>query len=296
MNSEIFIFTNGRPTTLPAIEYAAWLGASLQIPLRLVGLDEDPSPAQIDEETHPLEEIFSRAVEVFKQAGAAYSLEVQQGHAEEVVPARLKGQEMLVVLSPLGRPPLKRLLSGRSFRHIMERVRTPILYVPRVRLPLKRMLVCMGGLGYEVTAETLAFRIASVAHPDVTLLTVVPPIDLEYPEARQVREHWHHLTETDTLAGRNLRRGLEIARKAGLSASVKIRNGNVVEEILAEVNEGHYDLLVMGSPFSSYALRHLYTPNVTAEVAETDLVPVLTARFAREEEEGRDGGGKQGSR
>jgi len=63
---------------------------------------------------------------------------------------------------------------------------------------------------------------------------------------------------------------------------VKIRNGMVTEEILAEVREGGYDLLCMGSPFSSNALRQLYTPNVTAEIAETDLAPVLTARYARE--------------
>ena len=283
MTSEIFIFTNGRSTTFPAIEYGTWLGASLRTPVRLIGLDEDPSPSQIDEETHPLEAVFLRAVEGFRKAGVAYTLEVQQGHAEDAIPARVKGQEALVVLGPLGRPPLKRLLSGRSFRHIMESVRTPLLYVPHVRLPLKRMLICLGGLGYAVTAETLATQLAAIARPEVTLLTVVPLIDIEYPEAREVREHWQHLTDTNTLPGKNLRRGLEIAQQAGLTASVKVRNGNVVEEILEEVKEGNYDLLVMGSAFSANALRQLYTPNVTADIAEMDLLPVLTARYAGEE-------------
>ena len=287
MTSEILIFTNGRPTTFPAIEYGAWLGASLRTPVRLVGLDENPSPAQIDEETHPLEAVFAQAVEAFKKAGVAYQLEVQKGHAEEVIPARVKGRDALVVLGPLGRPPLKRLMSGRSFRHIMEHVVAPIVYAPQARLPLKRMLVCLGGLGYEVTAENLAVQVAQAARADVTLLTVIPPFDLDYPEARQVHENWEHLADTDTLTGKSLRRGLETAFAAGLSASVKIRNGNVLEEILAEVKEGNYDLLCMGSLFSSNALRQLYTPNVTAEIAETDLVPVLTARYARPEGVGR---------
>ena len=64
---------------------------------------------------------------------------------------------------------------------------------------------------------------------------------------------------------------------------MKVRNGNVLEEILAEVGQGNYDLLCMGSPYSSHALRQFYTPNITAEIAETDLVPVLTARYARPE-------------
>ena len=282
MTSDILIFTNGRATTLPAIEYGAWLGASLRTPVRLVGLDEDPSPSQIDEATYPLERIFAEAVEAFKKAGVAYQLEVQQGHAEEVIPRRVKGLDALVVLGPLGRPPLKRLLSGRSFRHIMEQVAAPILYAPKTRLPLKRMLVCLGGLGYEVTAENIAVQLAQAAQAEVILLTVVPPIDLDYPEARHVSENWENLADTNTLTGKSLRQGLEAARAAGLQASVKVRNGNVLEEILAEVEGGNYDLLCMGSPYSSHALRQYYTPNITAEIAETDLVPVLTARFTRE--------------
>ncbi len=279
MAPEILIFTNGRPSTRPAIEYGAWLGASMRTLVRLIGIDEDPSPSQIDEEVHPLEDIFSDAVETLKKAGVEYQLEVLVGHAEMVIPPRVKGRDAIVVVGPLGRPPLKRLISGRSFRHIMEQVSAPIIYVPQARLPLKRMLVCLGGLGYEVTAENLAMKVAAMAQAEVVLLTVVPPIDLDYPSARAVREQWQHLVETDTPAGRSLRRGLEIAQAAGCKASVKTRNGNVLEEILAEVEDGDYDLLCMGSPYSAHALRQLYTPNITAEVAETDLVPVLTARL-----------------
>jgi len=278
---EIMIFTNGRPSTFPAIEYGAWLGASLGTSVLLVGLDEAPSPSQIDEETHPLEAVFAQAVEAFKKAGVKYSLEVLQGHAEEVIPARVKGRDALVVLGPLGRPPLKRLLSGRSFRHIMEQVGAPIVYAPHVKLPIRKVLICFGGLGYEVSAENLALNVAKASRAEIILLTVVPPIDLDYPEARQVRENWERLAETETVAGKSLRRGLESARAAGLNATVKVRNGNVLEEIMAEMKEGNYDLLCMGSPLSSNALRQLYTPNVTAEIAEMDLVPVLTARYAR---------------
>lgn len=283
MKPEIFIFTNGRPTTLPAIEYGAWLGASMRTPVRLVGVDEDPSPSQIDEDVHPLEAIFENAVETFKRAGTEYQLEVEVGHAEEVIPKRVKGHDALVVIGPLGRPPLKHLLFGRTFRHLMEQVASPIVYVPHAKLPLKKILVCLGGLGYEVTAEMLAMKVAAMTKAEVVLLTVVPPVDLEYPEARIVRENWQHLADTDTLSGRSLRKGLEYAKQAGLTASVKVRNGNVLEEILAEVKDGNYDLLCMGSPFSSNALRQLYTPNVTAEIAESDRVPVLTARYTRPE-------------
>jgi len=110
-------------------------------------------------------------------------------------------------------------------------------------------------------------------------LHIVPPLDLDYPTARTVSKNWQHLAETDTPVGRSLRQALDIAKEDGLTANVKARQGNVVEEILSEVKEGGYDLLCMGSPYSVSSLRQLYAPNVTAEIAEASACPILTARY-----------------
>jgi nucleotide-binding universal stress UspA family protein len=134
------------------------------------------------------------------------------------------------------------------------------------------------------SAEDLGLEIARQVGAPVTVLHVVPPIDLDYPEARAVQENWEHLEETDTISGRNLRRGVEMARKVGLTVDLKIRQGNVVEEIISEVKAGDYDLVCMGSPYSVQGLRQLYAPNVTAEVAEAIGCPVLTARFQQQKE------------
>ena len=108
---------------------------------------------------------------------------------------------------------------------------------------------------------------------ELTLLHIVPPIDLNYPTAKTVSTHWQHLADTNTPVGRSLRQALEIAKNDGLTAQVKARQGNVVEEILAEDKEGNYDLLCMGSPYSANALRQLYAPNVTAEIADSVTCP-----------------------
>ena len=105
---------------------------------------------------------------------------------------------------------------------------------------------------------------------------------MNYPTARTVSENWQNLKETDTPVGRSLRQALEIAKNEGLTANVKARQGNVVEEILAEIKEGNYDLLCMGSIFSTNTMRQLYAPNVTAEIAEGAACPVLSARYKRE--------------
>ena len=281
MELEFLIATNGFKGTWSAIEYGAWLAESMKTRVTLLGVTEELNPAAIDDH-HPLEDIFERAVGLFKDKGVDYSLEIQNGEAEQVIPNKANQKDYITVVGPLGRAPLKRWLTGRSIRPLMEKIASPILYVPVTRLPMKKMLVSIGGLGYAVTAENLAFRVATATRAEVTILHVVPPSDLDYPSTRNVREHINDLADTDTLPGRSLRQALDVARSTGLSAKVVTREGNVVDEILAEVQDGNYDMVCMGSSFSAHTLRQLYTPNVTAEIAESMNCPVLTARYQPE--------------
>ncbi len=274
--------TNGFKGTLPAIEYGAWLAETLSTRVHLLGVTEEVNPAAIDDHS-PLEDVFARAVELFNQRGVRYSLEVETGNAEEVIPKVVRRGNYITVLSPLGRAQIRRLVSGRSIRHLMEEIEQPIVYVPKVKLPLQKILICIGGLGYEITAEHFAMQVAVKSRAQVTLLHVVPPVELDYPTARVVRENWNRLAETNTPVGRTLRQAIQIAQENGLTCNVKARQGSVVEEIMAEVKEGGYDLLCMGSLYSSHSLRQLYAPNVTAEIAEAAFCPVLTARYKRAE-------------
>jgi nucleotide-binding universal stress UspA family protein len=281
MKSDLLITTNGFKGTWPSIEYGTWLAATLEKKISLLGVTENINPAAIDDH-HPLEDVFARAVELFQQQGVDYSLEVQNGNAEEIIPRKAKQNDFIVLLGPLGRPQIRRLLTGRSIRHLMEEIEQPILYVPQSKLPLKKILICIGGLGYEVTAEHIAMQMAMKSRAEITFLHIVPPIDLDYPTARTVSKNWQTLNETDTPIGKSLRQAMEIAKSEGLTANIKARQGNVVEEILAEVKKENYDLLCMGSSYSANTLRQLYAPNVTAEITDAVAIPVLTARYKHE--------------
>jgi len=279
---EILIVTNGFKKTWSAIEYGAWLGKIMQMRVTLLGVNEKLNPAQIDDH-HPLEEVFGRAVELFQQNQLEYKLEVQNGDAEEITPRKAKEGDFITIISPLGRPQIRRWLLGRSMRHLMEHIQTPILYVPHTELPPQNILICIGGLGYELTAENLAVRMAKLSQARVELLHVIPPLDLDYPTVRDIQKNSEKLAETDTLLGRALRKGLEMAQHADLNVSLKVRKGHIVEEILAEAKEGNYNLVCMGSPYSTHALRQLYAPNIAAEVAEAVPCPTLVARHKLED-------------
>lgn len=280
MEPELLIATNGFKGTWFAIEYGAWLAEIMRMKILLLGVTEKLNPAAIDDH-HPLEDVFERAVNLFREKGLDYGLEVRNGDAENVIPEKANSGNYIATVSRLGRPQLKRLISGRSIRPLMEHIRGPILYVPEMRLPLKKILISAGGLGYEEAAENLALQVATANQADVTILHVVPPTDLDYPTTRGIRGHTKDLAETNTLPGRSLRHALEIAQSAGLNARAIARQGIVVEEILTELKEGNYDMLCMGSSYSANTLRQYYAPHVTAEVAEAAHCPVLTARYKR---------------
>ena len=275
--SEILIATNGFKGTWPSIEYGVWLAEVLKAKITLFGVDENSGHAP--SEGHPvLDETLAQAVELFEGKGVDYRIETREGNAEDVIPQQANTGNFITVVGPLGRPQLRRWLVGRSIRYFMEAIKGPILYVPRLRLPLNKTLICVGGLGYEVAAENLAFQVALKSHSQVTLLHVVAPMNLDYPASRAVRENWNHLVDTNTLPGRSLRSALEIAQSMGVDASVIVRQGKVEEEILDEVQRGDHDLICMGSPYSASLMRQLYAPNVTADIAEAADCPMLTAR------------------
>ena len=276
--TDFLIATNGFKGTWPAIEYGAWLAGHLQMNVTLLGVNEKLNPAQIDDH-HPLEDIFEKAVNVFKENGVTYHLEVQNGDAEELISRKANEGDFIAITAPLGRARLRRWLMGRSIRHLMEEIKGPILYAPQARIPMKKILICIGGLGYEVTAEHITMQMAKKCDAELILLHVIPPIELDYHTTRVVSQNWRHISDTDTPQGRSLRQAMEVAQEMGLSVHVNVRQGNIVEEILEEMKTSDYDLLCMGSPFSGNALRQLYAPNVTAEISEAAHCPVLTARY-----------------
>lgn len=278
MSSDILIVTNGSKESYPAVEQGAWLAVTLGLPITLLGITEHLNPAAIDA-THPLEAVFDRAVGLFHARGAAYRLEVRNGSAEKVVPQEAKDGDSIIVLGPLGRPQLQRFVTGRSIRHFIEEIEQPLMYVPAARQPVRKILISVGGLGYDVNAEHIAMQIAMKTGAEIVFLHIVPPIDLNYPTAAAVSRNWQHLVDTDTPVGRSLRQSFENARAANVPASVKVRHGNVIENILEEIQAGGHDLLCMGSSYSVHSLRQMYSANVTAEIMDRVHCPVMTARF-----------------
>ncbi len=273
MKKNLIVFTNGREETWPAAEYAAWLAVASGTPLTLVGVVERPARR---------DSVMAMLARGQALLGGRVGCELRQEDGlmdDVIIRAGAHEADALLVFGPYRRISIKQWLMGDSFRNVMANVTAPILHVPRAVLPPRKILICVGGLGYTVPAETLGLEIAALSKAQLSLIHVVPPMNLDYPTTRQVSAHINDLLDSDTPPGRALRQAVRLARDAGLAPNVQVRQGLILEEIRAEIRAGKYDLVCMGSTYSAQGLRHLTAPNITAEVAHSANCPVLSARF-----------------
>lgn len=268
----ILLCTNGCETTLPSQEYGVWLAGLLSVQVTLLGVVE----AEV-ERSH-VEKVVNETAERLQKHDIRFDVKYDQGRGSVVIARHAASAAYLTVVGPLGRPAWRRMVQGRSFRRLLAKISTPILYVPAVRIPIRHVLLCMGGLGYAFSAERLTRYLARLAIADVTMLYIAEPGSRAYPVAQKIHDHWENILGTDTPQGKNLNLALAELQGAGVNVHFKVRHGETVGEILGEVRGSDYDLIAMGSSYSAQSLRHLYLPNVTAEVAESIHRPVLSVR------------------
>ena len=274
MTKKILLVTNGCTKSWKTIQYAVGMAAMMKMPLTFLGVVE-----KLDAE-HPVEEIFSRAVAFFQEKKIAYDLQLVNGDTEEVLAELEWDENTYLFVGPLGRSQFRHWLVGRSLRKILENVPSPIFYAREARLPIKKILICFGGLDYTGKAEEIGLEIGKYAGADVKFLHVIPPVESETLVKQEAKENQESLI--DKKPAQTLKKAQEHAKEQGIKPNVIVRHGNIVNQILEELDAQRYDLICMGSSFSDpNNLRRLYAPNVSAEVAEAVNCPVLMARYSK---------------
>lgn len=271
-NVELLVCTNGNASTRAALHYGVWVAELLQLPIHLLGISEHPRLGA------GVEKLSVEVIKEMETRGISFRVSFDQGRASAVIAKYAHQGRNITVAGPLGRPVWRRYIQGRSFRRLMARIETPIIYVPEARIPVKHILYCTGGLAYSRSVARLLVMLAKTNQARITLMHVVEPVTLDYPVAQKVHAHWQDIVHTDTPQGRNLRTALMELEQAEIEHDVKLCHGNAIQEIVREIRQADYDLIGMGSMYSAQGLRHLYMPNVTAEVAETCGRPLITVR------------------
>jgi nucleotide-binding universal stress UspA family protein len=167
-------------------------------------------------------------------------------------------------------------MSSKSYK-IIKAIKPPVLLVAGKSTALKRMLICSGGRSYIDTAVRLSGHIARGTGAAVTLLHVMPEPPALYARLRRMEENVAMLLASNSELGLNLRHEKETLEALGVPVEVRLRRGSVLEEILREIRDGNYDLVVTGSALSQ-SLRTYVLGNISREIVNRADRAVLVVR------------------
>ena len=178
-------------------------------------------------------------------------------------------------------------LSSKAYK-IVKEVEPPVLIVAGRSVALKKLLICSGGKSYIDDAVRLTGLIARGIGAPATLLHVIPELPAIYARLPKMHESTEWLLRSSTELGINLRREKETLESLGVAAEVKLRRGAVLEEILSEIRQGGYDLVVTGSALSR-GLRTYVLGDVSREIVNRASCAILVVRSREKSGESQPG-------
>jgi nucleotide-binding universal stress UspA family protein len=210
--------------------------------------------------------------------------------AEEILAETREHPYHLVTIGSRGLRGLQAMLMGSTTRQLSGQIETSLLVVTSPRSAIRRVLICTGGGEPGKEDAFVGGALASLRKADVTVLHVMSQVAIS-PDARYgyLEGDADQLMQSGTREGEHLSDALEILAGWGVGSGnreAKIRRGIVVDEILHEVREGDYDLVVIGAhrkmegqPWAD--LRTRLQENVAARIIEQTRRPVLVVRPAK---------------
>lgn len=255
-----------------AVRFGAAIAAACQAEVTLLGIAE----AQGD--SAPLMESLRRGQALLEDKKIRAELITKAGEPIEEIRKRTEEAryDLVVVGAVLKAARGAFWMSSKTYKIIKE-IKPPVLSVAGKSVTLKRALICSGGKGFIETAVRLTGQIARGIGAAVTLLHVMPDPPAIYAHLPGVEETAARLLASPSELGQTLRRAKETLESEGVQTEVRLRHGPVLGEILREIHEGDYDLVVTGSGLSR-GLRTYVLGDISREIVNRVNCSVLVAR------------------
>jgi nucleotide-binding universal stress UspA family protein len=289
----MLLCTGGSSHGQAALRFGATLARGSTEPATLLGVAEHP-------EDRDRVERALRDGELWLAGAPPPRVKVRVGHAaEQILDEVASGEYDLVVVGTRGRHGITRFLLGSTAERVARQSDVPVLLVQGDVGAVERILVCTAGGKPGLAVAELAGRVARLAGAHVTVLHVmsqlpgsmVPPHtgplqvipqtpaphELSEAEARDLDATAEQLMNSDTWEGQHLREALASLAELGVPAEARVRHGLVLDEIVGEIHEGDYALVVVGSQPAEGWMRFLLS-NVSQQVIGCTDRPVLVAR------------------
>lgn len=141
---------------------------------------------------------------------------------------------------------------GSTVNRVTRALPIPVCVARNVPERLEKILVCTAAEAFSLETLSTAGRLLAGAQAELHLLHVMSQVALrlDSPSA-DLRDTADTAIRRGTREGKHLEQGVGLLEKAGIARPVlpALRHGLVVDEVLAELAEGKYNLLAIGGHF-----------------------------------------------
>jgi len=269
---KLLICSDGSEQADRAIKLGAALAAGCQAEVTLLGIVEAPG------ENKTILDALKRAQSLLEDKKIHAELITKAGNPiEEIIKRTAETQYDLVIIGAVRKETQGAFwLSSKSYKIIKE-IKPPVLLAVGQSTTIKRLLICSGGKRYIDAAVRLAGTIARGVGAAVSILHVMPEPPALFAHLPKMEEDTALLLRSHSELGNNLRHAKETLESMNVQVEVRLRHGEVLEEILRELRLGEYDLVVTGSALSR-SLRTYVLGDISREIVNRASCAVLIVR------------------
>jgi nucleotide-binding universal stress UspA family protein len=211
----------------------------------------------------------------------AVSLQALPGNAQTAILKAAREQPYdLVILGRLHQP-FGRLLPGARSKVIAQRLEPSVLRVNGPVRPIRRLLLSSGGDYHTFDDVNAAVRIAQPLGASVTLLHVLSQQSVIFEGLPKSQRRMDVFLQGDSPEATTLRKAVAMLEERGVKTELKGRVGPVLDEIMAELRAGGYDLLVIGAHRVASALDRILLEDITDDLLDVSPLPVLVVKSSQ---------------
>ncbi len=270
----ILFCSDGSTQAENAIRFGGWIAGVCQAQATLLGI------AEKQEDHAALLAALHREKELLQRRQVNPQIVVETGEpVSEILEHTREHPYDLVVIGAVRKGTRGPFWMSAKAYALIKVLPVPVLIVIGQRATLRRILICSGGRSYIENAVKLTGQITRCTQATVTLIHVMaqPPPIYTRLAARETAES---VLRSPSGLGQNLRREKEMLEAFGIRTEVRVRHGDVIPELQAEIREGNYDLVVLGSPAKVGPFRTYLMGDIAREVVNRAECPVLVVRGA----------------
>jgi len=243
---KILIASNPSPHADIAVQYGLKLAKENQADLTFVHVIRRPDERESG--NRYLEQVNATA----KKMGVDGKRLLRVGHAsEQIIHLAYEEDVDLIVLGEGSQESILRRQIAPTNEKVVANAPCPVLIVKGAARKAESLLILHSGQEGLGTIQRFLENTGKLIHKksSVTLLHVMSQIGASYRvQDWELRAEAEELIKAKTLEGSWLKEGMEaLEHSRKVQVIPKIRHGLVIDEILHEVEQGDYDLVVLGS-------------------------------------------------